>query len=416
MCKVIRFLFACYHTVKIRESKCGGTYAKSRRNGRSTACSADAYINIKLRHACGPCQQAEWDAKWKLKLSRAKLFQEKIAGQPGEKEVVELVGQLESEYSEAVWRVRSIFPPAAHEPVKKVQTAPIEKMKRSSPLGQEVKPEDVVLVLDDAEEAEEPDAFHLEPINYEHPLDNQDSSYLQEFFPGPETSQGIEDLAVCTEPGPWEGPDFVTWDKETDASSWTGLVAWGPDAEEASSSGVIGMSGLMAVDNNRQAQIDKVVELFWKFVNGEKPHNEQPQPTNGEHSYNRDLGELQSLFDDLHMTGNEDDKPASSGASSSQYVWTDGANDVASGGESPSPSPEAQSVRRANGKYAAMLASLSPLKVSDPPHYCKLYLEVVRQEARQKESRSAEPRELPNPVPLPKDGFWWKEFEVFMPN
>jgi hypothetical protein len=386
------------------------------------------------------------------------LFKEKIAGHPGEHEVAELVGQLKNEYLEASWKTRSMFPPAAHLPVTRVKTASLDRTKKSSPLVKEVRPEEVE--LNDANGEGELDASHLEPISYDHPLDNQDNSWVNEFLQGTDSSDGDENLTFSVDmDADFQWTQFETteptgWIGEDEAGSSTGLVAWGPDAREASSSGMIGMNGLITADENQQAQIDEAVKLFWETVNDEKSQHQRPPSMKREQSYYRDIKELRFLLEDMHISNNAGVQSPSSGTSTPQYMWTDDAADTPPSGISssssnntdnklssnssfdmpttpaPTPttfdnvqaSPPESPLRRPRNrtKYSAMLASLSPLKVSNPSKYYKLCLEVLRQEVREAENKSAEPRELPNPCALPEDyckGFWWwEEFGVWMPN
>lgn len=160
--------------------------------GIKTACSAESFLTLHLRIACGACQQAEWEDEWEARLERANAFLHSLEeqGSLAVDKVAQLVTQLESDYKAAAWSARSEFGPGPTSRVNKVKHAPVKRT--SSPLRQEVQPEEVPDRevakgwLDMTEEDYDGDYVGytdpLHPINtdYNFPSMDQDDSWLIE--------------------------------------------------------------------------------------------------------------------------------------------------------------------------------------------------------------------------------------------
>lgn len=251
MCKVTRFYFKCSHEVKLRKSQCGGTYHRVKRNGRSVACTADAYIHINLKFDCGPCQQTGWENSWKQKLEKARTFRENLAGAslPGVEEVFELVKELENEYDVASWNIRTKFPPSAKSHVSKVK--PGENVRKQSPLAQEVRPDDVF--IDKEKDVGGDDDVEYEPINYDNPLLSLATGWIDDYLP---ESAG-------------DSPDQLTTLDFT-SEQWV----WGGDTQTTGTEGALSpaiddVSESTMKSDVLQAKIQEVVKSFWEVVDPE---------------------------------------------------------------------------------------------------------------------------------------------------
>lgn len=419
MCKVIRFKSPCSHIVKLRISKCGGTYHKVRRNGRSVACTAEAYIDFKLPYDCGKCQQTTWDEPWKAKIDRAKTFLEELTetGHPGVDKISELVKTLEHEHDVKFWNVCKRLPLAEKTDVPKVKMG--KKLHQPSPLTREVRPEDIVLDEKngncDATQGSESDV-QFEAINYGHLLDNVGRSWVDDFL-----SQGdgtFPDDSGSTWPAENDG-----WSKNgpiTIEEGHTSLATFGPDAGTKTSSGIKDLSGLKRQDDMQNNQIQNVINAFWKAVDDGKSGEltDQSAFTNV----------VQLRLQDLNIP-NCASSSTSSDHRSENYTWTDGSCDFPSLGNTfatelsnPSsnirtdhlgkpfdqnmssvsqPRSEGQDygeTRHFCSKYDRMRADLSAIKHSQPALFNAKWLELSRWEIREKENAQNDSREIPAPV------------------
>ncbi|KAF2790006.1 hypothetical protein K505DRAFT_252118 [Melanomma pulvis-pyrius CBS 109.77] len=209
MCKVVQFTFECGHHLKLRKSRCLGKVSKQRKIGPKAACCAEAYLTTKLSFDCGECQQILWEKAWNYKLERAKEFQSHLvkAGLPGAYKVSQEINNMEQEHSQEAWNIRQKFPPIHKVPIERVE--PSTETQRESNLRKEVRPEDVVVVDQKREEAnDDGEGFWTSTDSFQDQslaLHNTDSSWVDNFL-------APQDTELPESPG--DGFDFGSnaWD------------------------------------------------------------------------------------------------------------------------------------------------------------------------------------------------------------
>jgi hypothetical protein len=431
MCKVICFRFTCAHKVKLRRSRCGGTFHRVRRSGTSTACTAEPYIDIKLSIDCGPCQQEEWDRGWKAKLERAKHFLEKAAElkMPGVGDVEELVKELEDEYQVASWNIRTRFPPGDKGSVKKVEKG--EKTRRTSQLAQEVRPEDVVSDEERSRSAEPEvtvDSFYWNSItydsagniNYDNPLYHVDSSWVDGFLSegdyGVSAHSDIDFTSGWGDASEW-GTDQDTIEREVEnirqeEKCSQGLFAWGPDATNQCSSATIGMVGLKTAEDDLRHRTEEIIREFWQAV--------EPIDVDDPVQSQRLISTTQETFGPLQLAPEP---------THHSCTLANGAADTAP--MSLSSNPNAQIVRAKKEEKCAgqqsnhfiitsantlirntfrpvdqllpsekdniLCTNLEPLRPSDVSKFSDGRLQIARLEITEVENKRADPRHIPSP-------------------
>ncbi|KAF2112580.1 hypothetical protein BDV96DRAFT_601979 [Lophiotrema nucula] len=319
MCKVVLLRFECDHHVWVRKSMCGGTYSRPGRSGVKAACSSDAYILINLPHECGTCQHSKWDGDWALRLARAQYFRDQLI----EKQlrfvlpISDLVEDLKQEYDQEAWEMRTIYPSSIKSKFGRVKLG--LKDTGSSPLKQEVLPEDVFDEPRRPPTPEEEDPDHVVLDAHGYPV-HFTGSYENPLFNSVPDSGIYEAVAEDVEPGFDADQEFNSgwgWnnDQATGSINDDGLTAWGPDVgASSSSSGLVGMEG--QIDQTvvpEQREYDKALEAviwaFWEVVNGREI---VPRASH------RSTSASTSQNEDDHFPSQQD------------YDWNDGAGDTRS--------------------------------------------------------------------------------------
>jgi hypothetical protein len=264
MCRIIIYYFTCKHHVKLQKSRCGGTFHRITRSGTSVACKAGPYLELCLPFACDPCQQTQWDTAWKRKLERAETFFKKLGTFPGTLEIRKLISELQHEYDEASWnRSRSLQ--LHKQPINKAIMG--RKQSYPSPLAQEIRSEDVV--VNDQQNSEQEmaeEAAIFEVIDYTHPADLRDNSWADDYVPQSDYNP-FEDVE-----NPFENNE--TWHSDTSGQppdQSENFMAWGPDADNPSATGVIRIDDA----NTVTAFTEEVIKLFWKFIGTDTEVKEQ---------------------------------------------------------------------------------------------------------------------------------------------
>ncbi|KAH8719272.1 hypothetical protein GQ44DRAFT_384667 [Phaeosphaeriaceae sp. PMI808] len=144
MCNILSYTFTCAHQTTHPRSTCSGTKRKRTRSSTKAACSSEPSLTLHLRLACGPCQYAAWETKWRLRLERAHAFLLDTRGGgddgDGEQCVKRLVARMEDAFMCEGWTVgREIGWETKR--VGRVQGAEYARVR--SRLGVEVRREDV---------------------------------------------------------------------------------------------------------------------------------------------------------------------------------------------------------------------------------------------------------------------------------
>lgn len=215
-------------------------------------------------------------------------------------EVARLVEELEKEYAQAAWDSRNSFAHSTRRCISRVAVGSTYQYTRS-PLKQECLAEDVVEPVKEKEWAEmeeeeydgdyvaSTDPMHPVSTEYTHPLDDDDGGWIVEFLisGGEGETQSVEEVGNL-EASPWSWGDGESGDGTAavevgndktekarcdsavslpgDDAYQTGsqtLMAWGPEADEKSSSGEVTMSGLATLDD----RIAATIQAFWAVVN-----------------------------------------------------------------------------------------------------------------------------------------------------
>lgn len=303
MCKVIQYQFTCGHYIKQRSSRCGGTRSKETRTSRKAACSAEPYISIKLSFGCNECQLGAWVARWKARLERARTFrngllERRLLGAEG---VSELVRGLEEEYAVAAWNLKNVFPHTRTRTVGRVKPVREEEQRRRehSLLSHEVRPDEVVLsTKNNQDQGDEDSSDQLTtdhscsaiPIDYTHPLEHADDSWVYDQFTEEEL-QSPPDVDAGFDPTlsgwEWGGDSGGGDDRDDDAQNLaplaseihvsTNLTACGPRAEPSSSASHLGLEDFITNDQRQQSMIDESIKTFWEVVNLDSSDSQQFQ-------------------------------------------------------------------------------------------------------------------------------------------
>ncbi|PSN73902.1 hypothetical protein BS50DRAFT_580767 [Corynespora cassiicola Philippines] len=310
MCKVAKLHFVCGHHADTLKSRCRGTYHRKRKyDTMGAACTADAYLMLKLPYDCAACNQSQWNSGWQAKITRAKNFLARLSSSsssvgamaeaaaaatgslPGARQVARLVQELEDEYARRSWEVRSgTALLKGHVQRPKLGF----RLQAGSPLRYAVQPEDVA-VADEQQGGDEnlqgasdggegsADPFHPMSTDYEAIYADYDDAA------GETSSEG----AFNAEEETWTwGDDTPEVEGETTTTSdWgsfedttmtaTGLTAWGPDASWSETSFRVERLTITQEEEEEEEEEEEdedeaskkrtaqVIEAFWKVVNEE---------------------------------------------------------------------------------------------------------------------------------------------------
>lgn len=407
MCKVAQYQFSCEHYFKLCRSRCGGTRCKTTRSKRTkAACCAEAYITIKLPFDCNKCQQDMWITCWKKKLERASTFRDKLVEKhlPGAAEVAQLVKNLEDEYEDAAWHLRKLFPQATKPNIDRPKPTCKDEKRVTSLLKEEVQPHEVMLPgemeqqeehddTDDYERSTDP--FHPITMDYSHPLDGVDDSYLLDHFTSEELASSLDgDTTAGFDPGDsgwdWGGYDCTKDSYETASNQWegaqeaqetnSGLIAWGPEADQSFPAAEINMNGLRTVDDAKKTQIEQTLKAFWKAVDDDTDKQQELQRPCTPSKKAQDVA-LSEQYETHFRSDNCNSDPSvvPDCPLDSEYIWTDGAASEPPSPPRPSNPPSPNSTR---AKYDKMRRAIQKYLVSDPRKYYALRLQLSRMEIR----------------------------------
>ncbi|KNG45347.1 hypothetical protein DDE82_002464 [Stemphylium lycopersici] len=292
-----------------------------------------------LQTDCSSCEHQSWESNWLSKLERAATFLARLSenGCSGTGEITALVQELNETYQKASWDVQHMTSFASKKSVARVNVT--HHKTSPSPLSQEVRPEDVVELQREKQWEEiqdedydgnyvaSTDPIHPVSTDYTHPWDNDDSSWVSNYF-SPEEMQVPDDQpTIDLEASAW------TWDTNgteenpasTNATSqkiypddcssqWrttdtdTQLKAWAPEADATTSAGDITLNGnfttttttttaAAAKEKPEKEHMEKVMAEFWSVVNNTTPDVNPRQPT-------QHTGEnpTTSLLENLHLS------------------------------------------------------------------------------------------------------------------
>jgi len=143
MCNVIHYVFACAHSLQRRRSHCSGTKHKTTPTRTKAACTAEPFLTIYIRTACGSCHLERWEQAWTAKLAQAKTTRDTLHRHrlPGLHDASAQLLALHDEYTRASWRSRHLFAPVPTGPVARVATT--HAARAPSPLARELHPHDI---------------------------------------------------------------------------------------------------------------------------------------------------------------------------------------------------------------------------------------------------------------------------------
>ncbi|KAF2086491.1 hypothetical protein K490DRAFT_66683 [Saccharata proteae CBS 121410] len=168
MCKLHGYRYRCGHQNSHRLSRCRGSFFKQRRlgHGNVPACLSTPYLEVVSPSLCGPCQHDKFNKEWTNRIRLAEnalnvaLYQweptswtksgeppppdHKVGG--GEAEVDRFRKELETinaDYETKNWTIRHMFPTNFRPVYPRLKIC--AKKRGTSPLRNEVRPEDVVL-------------------------------------------------------------------------------------------------------------------------------------------------------------------------------------------------------------------------------------------------------------------------------
>jgi hypothetical protein len=314
MCNVVHFLFTCWHTLKRRRSRCKGTKHKVTSTSIKAACTAESFLTISMRIACGSCQQNEWERAWRTKLEKARTFYDKLAEKsfPGRQQISTLVQALEAEYTQASWDTRHLFAQGPKPSVARVRHNYYKKAR--SPLPREVRPEDIVepgtkdwTEMDendyDGNYIASTDPVHPVTTDYSHPYDDDDGSWVLQHlspedaetanhtdhnvdFDNHNWSWDSEEFDRDTAHGAVETTQWDTKEPETgpdeelivgDTMNGADLIAWGPEANFTPWTGEVSMDAHDMEETERTKKIEDIIKTFWSIVANEAPPPTQQQ-------------------------------------------------------------------------------------------------------------------------------------------
>jgi len=393
MCKVVRYTFNCGHHLKLQTSQCRGKFHREKRGGKRAACCAEPYLTTKFSYNCGECEQTEWEDAWRERLDRARRFLAGLAGLPGRDQVLEEIKNLESEYSRDAWNLRQKFPPIHKKLIGRVAPG---GARGTSKLRIELQPEEISLdgktneieAEEDEDTLESTDPFHPITLDYSHPLDNSDNSWVEEYLAQKEAEiPQAPNMGFEPEPDTWSfwnkhiSEDHLDNGTNTDGpgvSHAPSLMAWGLDAENPASSNSIGMNGLRTEDSKPTGeQVEDVLRAFWNAVNGSATQPQNTLQSEGLRPVQPDLnGPLHLALQDFTICqGKNKSERTNCGALTSFDSTRDTVNLCTNHdkGKLSDVSPDANSYandiapRPANRHVRSKIPSAKPVEESPPP-------------------------------------------------
>jgi hypothetical protein len=311
MCNILTFRFACTHTLPHRRSRCAGTKHRVTATSIRAACTAQSFLELRLRTACGPCQQAAWDASWKARLARANAFLTGLRERdlPGAREVGDLVKGLGEEYAREEWGSRSVFAGANKAGAARVKHS--YHVRTASKLPYEVRPEDVVETrakewadMDerdyDGDYVASSDPIHPVSTDYTHPWEDDDGAWAVRYLEaeGGDGDGAGEDALDLDAHGSWvwdgggdasasnENTESTTRDSETQTThhdGWPGHQDDSPDASPDATTQLASNDARPAPEHT--AQISQVIQAFWSLLDAATTPPQPPLPTTLHHHH-----------------------------------------------------------------------------------------------------------------------------------
>ena len=320
---------------------------------------------------------------------------------PGGAEISELVRNLEEEYNDAAWNIRTRFPPAGTgRRVVKVDVGPkLTERRKTSLLSKEVKPDDINSDSGKSSTSNDGTSSHP-PLTYDHPLDGHElPSWLEEAL----QQDGEADQAEF---------DFGS-------SGW--CISHNFDADEPA-------NDHNSEDVELREQINEVIKAFWEVVDNDGIQQAQQSSTTTQSSLESRLGAL-NVRDRDSISDSASETPSESDPYTEGYDWSDGSCDStgnlspsqlryglmlikhdfetskeytpfseALGRSAVSSTPSIITPRPPTKKYDKMRAELAKnLHIVNPDRFYAKWLELSRLEIREKESVRPDPRLIPAP-------------------
>lgn len=330
------------------------------RTSIKAACTAESFLTVYAQTDCSSCEHKLWESHWESKLGRARSFLAKLTEKrmAGVDEISTLVRELDEQYYMASWDAKNMQIPA-HSFKKSVARVSITyHQTASSPLTQEVRPEDVVdpkKHVKDWTEMDEDDSdgdyiastdpIHPVSTDYSHPLDDDDGNWILNHFSLEEMESAAGDLDFDQNGWSWDNNDNVN-DSDSDSDSETGgmpmiarsqeenttsqigdddLIAWGPEASASSMLSSISMDGLSMEQKHAKEQKELIIDAFWVVVN---------ESTEPQRQSNSKMEDLNVILRSLDISHNTPTPSAPCTPTRSSHTWVDGPSDAP---ETPQP-------------------------------------------------------------------------------